>query len=113
MIKEYYSPKLLISFVNPMKIPLGREELQFIRDNCFYNLKIEQITKDTIASIYDEILGLQGFYKTIGADSLAEYANDILDKLFDFVPWGEVEKQVLEEERIEKEAVNYIPELKY
>ena len=59
MIKEHYNPKLLISFVNPLKINLTREELQFIRDNCFFNLKIEQITKQTIAQIYDELLKLR------------------------------------------------------
>ena len=113
MIKEYYSPKLLISYVNPMKINLSREELQFIRDNCFYNLKIEQITKDTITGIYDEIVAMQDFYRTIGADNLVEYVNGILDKLFDFVPWDEVEKQVLHDEQVEKDAVNYVPRLEY
>ena len=113
MIKEYYSPKLLISFVNPMKIPLSREQLQFVRDNCFFNLKIEQIKKENIALVYDQILEMQEFYKTINAQNRVEYATDILDKLFDFVPWDEVEKQVLEKEEIEKQAVNYLEEQKY
>ena len=113
MIKEHYNPKLLISFVNPLKINLTREELQFIRDNCFFNLKIEQITKQTIAQIYDELLKLSDFYKSISADNLVAYVTSILDKLFDYVPWDEVEKQVLLAEEAEKEKVNYIPELNY
>ena len=113
MIKEHYNPKLLISFVNPLKINLTREELQFIRDNCFFNLKIEQITKDTIASIYDEMLKLCDFYKSINAEDLVTYVNSILDKLFNYVPWEEIEKQVLLDEEEEKEKVNYIPELHY
>ena len=113
MIKEHYSPKLLISYVNPMKINFSREELQFIRDNCFFNLKIEQITETTVAPIYDEIVNLIEFYKSIGAHSLVQYASGIADKLFEYVPWEEVEKEAELAEQIKAEAQNYVPETHY
>ncbi len=110
MIREHYSPKLLISYVNPMKINLSREELQFIRDNCFFNLKIEQITETTVTMIYDEMVNLIEFYKSIGAYSLVEYVSGIADKLFDYVAWDKMEEEAELAQKIKEDAVNYVPE---
>ena len=94
MVEENVSPEIKVSFVNPLNINLTLDELRFIQDNCFYNLKIQQINKDTIAQIYDELVALIQFYKEIDAYVLVEFATRIEDKLFNFVPWQEFDEEI-------------------
>ena len=74
MAEEYANPKLCASFVNPLNINLNTDELKFVEDNCFCNLKIEQINKDTIAQVYDEIVAMIQFYRDIDAYALVDFA---------------------------------------
>ena len=98
MENETYSPKMMDSFVNPLKIQLTPDELRFIEDNCFYNLQIDQINKDTIAHIYDEIISIIKFYRQIDAYVLVDFATRIEDKLFKFISWEDFENKEEEKE---------------
>lgn len=93
MAIEVFGSNVSCASVNPLNINLTKDELKFVEDNCFYNLKIQQINKDTIAQIYDEIVALIQFYNDIDAYALVEFATAIEDKLFDFVPWQEIEQK--------------------
>lgn len=109
MNNEVYSPKMMESFVNPLKIQLTPDELKFIEDNCFYNLKIDQINKDTIAHIYDEIISIINFYRQIDAYVLVQFATRIEDKLFKYISWEELEKQNEEADKTKTKCEIGIP----
>lgn len=80
------------NYINALNVNLTADELRFIQDNCFYNLKIQQINNETVAHIYDEIVKLIEFYRLIDAYALVDFATGIEDKLFDFIPWENFEE---------------------
>jgi len=76
--------------INTLNIPLTEEELNYLVENFFVNLGIESITEKTIPFLYDEVLQMGEYYKEIKAIPLQNFANQLLDKLYDFVPWQKI-----------------------
>ena len=86
MLKDEFDNKK----INTLNIPLTEEQLTYLVDNFFVNLGIESITEKTIPYLYDEVLQMSEYYKEIKALPLQKFANELLDKLYDFVPWQKI-----------------------
>ena len=76
--------------INKLNIKLNAEQLTYLEENFFLNLGITEINEDTVALLYDEVVAMCDYYKAINAEPLRQFATELADILYDYVPWEKI-----------------------